>query len=168
MKQSIVVYANLYLYDHTIEYGHINPSHLAKFPVSLPVLTDFLTGVLEGLCPKTYYFGWAIICIFPTCPQLLWVSNQLVVHTRFWRINAHRQQGYKKGDIYCHTRPHLKISAQLALSWRMGHEVVLFSYRTTHPATHPPGHPPTHPATRPGGSLHWNNSRSYYPIFLKF
>ena len=23
---------------------------------------------------------------------------------------------------FCHTRPHLKISAQLALSWRMGHE----------------------------------------------
>ena len=148
MKQSIVVYANLYLYDHTIEYGHINPSHLARIPISLTVLTDFLTGVLEGLCPKTYYFVWAIIYIFPTCPELLWVSIQLVVHTRFWRINAHRQQGYKKGDIYCHTRPHLKLSAQLALSWRMGHWVALLSEQTTHLPTHPATHPPTQPTAR--------------------
>jgi hypothetical protein len=41
---------------------------------------------------------------------------------------------------FCHTRPHLKISALLDLSWRMGHRVALFSHLT-------PPHPPTHPST---------------------
>ena len=58
----------------------------------------------------------------------------------------------------CHTRPHLKISAQLALIWRMGHEWYYY----------PNSYPPTrHPATRPTALVeNWDTSATTWEILL--